>query len=71
MCHDKYLQFCVNDWQDNWARLLPMAEFAHNTWWNESTKISPFKLLMGYCPQAEWAPTLSPVPQVMAWLDQL
>ena len=43
----------------------------HDMWRNKSTRISPFKLLMGYCPQAEWAPTSSPLPQVTKRLDQL
>ena len=61
---EQYLRFYVNDRQDNWVDLLPMAEFAHNTWQNESTRTSPFELLMGYRPAAEWAPTLSSFPQV-------
>ena len=68
---EQYLQFYMNDWQENWAHLLPMVEFAHNTWQNESTRTSPFELLMGYRPQAEWAHTLSPVPQVTLQLEQL
>ena len=43
----------------------------HNTWQNESTQTSPFDLLMGYHPQAEWAPISSPVPQVTTCLEQL
>jgi len=27
---DQYLQLFVNEWQDNWYDLLPMAEFQHN-----------------------------------------
>ena len=68
---EQYLRFYVNDRQDNWADLLPMAEFAHNTWRNESTRKSPFKLLMGFRPAAEWAPTLSSFPQVTLRLEQL
>ena len=68
---EQYLQFYVNDRQDNWADLLPMAEFAHNTWQNESTRKSPFELLMGFRLSAEWAPTLSSFPQVTLRLEQL
>ncbi len=40
--------------QDNWADLLPIAQFAHNSWPNATTKSSPFKLLMGSEPRTTW-----------------
>jgi hypothetical protein len=57
--------------QGNWAQLLPIAEFAHNSWRNESTGQSPFDLLMGYHPRAEWTAVTSPIPQVTLRLDQI
>ena len=48
-----------------------MAEFAFNSWRNESTKKSPFEVLMGYNPRAEWATVSSPVPQVTHRLEQI
>ena len=29
---EQYLQFWVNEWQDNWVAYLPLAEFTHNNW---------------------------------------
>ena len=29
---EQYLRFWVNHHQDNWRQLLPMAEYAHNSW---------------------------------------
>jgi hypothetical protein len=54
----------------NWAFYLPLAEFAHNSWRNESTGQTPFEVLMGYSPRAEWTTTPSPIPQVTLRLDQ-
>jgi hypothetical protein len=46
----KYLcMFCGKD-QDNWAKLLPIAEFAYNSHVHLASKASPFKLLYGYQP---------------------
>jgi hypothetical protein len=68
---EQYLRFYVDAKQGNWAQLLPIAEFAHNAWRNKSTGQSPFDLLMGYHPRAEWTAVTSPIPQVMLWLDQI
>jgi hypothetical protein len=68
---EQYLQFYVDAKQGNWAQLLPIAEFTHNSWRNESTGQSPFNLLMGYHPRAEWTAVTSPIPQVTLRLDQI
>ena len=64
----QYLQFWVNHHQDNWQQLLPMAECAHNSWRNETTKMTPYQTLMGYNPAADWRPINATVPaQSHAW----
>jgi hypothetical protein len=68
---EQYLRFYVDSKQGNWAQLLPIAEFAHNSWRNESTGQSPFDLLMGYHPRAEWTTVASPIPQVTLRLEQI
>ena len=68
---EQFLRFYANARQNNWARFLPLAEFAFNSWRNESTKKSPFELLMGYNPKAEWTVISSPVPQVTHRLEQI
>jgi len=35
----------------NWAMLLPMAEYTHNSWRHKVTKVSLHKLLLGFEPQ--------------------
>jgi hypothetical protein len=54
---EQYLQFWVNEQQDDWAQYLPLAEFTHNNWPNELTCESPFHILMGYHPCADWSGT--------------
>jgi hypothetical protein len=53
----------VNTQQDNWEPYLPIAEFAHNSWRNETTRQTPFSILMGYEPRADISnvPTSIPV----------
>ena len=50
---EQYLRFWVDHQQTNWHHYLPLAEFTHNSWKNESTGQSPFEVLMGYSPRAE------------------
>jgi hypothetical protein len=57
--------------QTNWAPYLPIAQFAHNNWPSGTTQKSPFFLLMGYNPCADWTSVPSPLPQVTLRLEQL
>ena len=43
-----YLQAFVNSEQNDWARLLPMSEFAYNNTKNASTGHTPFEFNYGY-----------------------
>ena len=45
-----YLRAFINFKQNNWARLLLMAEFAYNNTKNASTSYTPFELNCGYYP---------------------
>jgi hypothetical protein len=67
---EQFFRFYIDVDQKNWAFYLPLAEFAHNSWRNESTGHSPFDVLMGYNPRAEWTTAPSPIPQVTLRLDQ-
>ena len=61
---EQYLRFWVDHQQTNWHHYLPLAEFAHNSWKNESTGQSPFEILMGYSPRAEIFDVTSAIPTV-------
>ena len=41
---DQYLQLFVNEWQDDWYDLLPMAELQYNNHVYTTTQQSPFLL---------------------------
>ena len=51
---EQFLRFYVNAKQNNWAQFLSLAKFAFNSWRNESTKKSPFELLIGYNPSVDY-----------------
>ena len=44
---EAYLQAFVNFEQNDWGKILPMAEFAHNNAKNASTGYTPFELNCG------------------------
>ena len=47
---EQYLRIYCNYQQDNWSRLLPLAEFAYNNAPNVTTGVSPFFANKGYNP---------------------
>lgn len=47
---ETYLRCYTNYEQNNWAKLLPMAQFAYNTSLQESIKTTPAYALFGYTP---------------------
>ena len=47
---EAYLQAFINFEQNDWARLLPIAEFAYNNAKNASIGHTPFELNCGYYP---------------------
>jgi hypothetical protein len=67
---EQYLCFWVHEQQDNWAQYLPLAEFAHNNWTNESMRESPFHILMGYHLRADYSGVPSTIPHVTTRLEQ-
>ena len=48
---EQYLWVYTNYQQDNWAMLLPMAEFTYNNAMNTTTGVSPFFTNKGYHPE--------------------
>jgi hypothetical protein len=52
--------------------LLPLAQFVHNSWPSEVTKMTPFDLLMGYTPKLWQTKTVSTLLDIMwhkEWLQ--
>lgn len=48
---EAYLRAFTGDTQDDWASLLPLAEFAYNNSEHTSTGVSPFFMVMGKNPR--------------------
>ena len=57
---EAYLQAFVNFEQNNWAQLLPVAEFAYNNAKNASIGYTFFKLNCGYHPRVSYEEDLDP-----------
>ncbi len=55
-----YLRAFLNWEQDDWARLLPMTEFAYNNTKNTSTGHTPFELNCGYHPRVFFEEDIDP-----------
>ena len=58
-----YLCAFVNWEQNDWAMLLPMAEFAYNNSKNASTGHTPFELNYGYYPRMLYEEKVDPRSQ--------
>jgi hypothetical protein len=52
---EQYARIFTNFHQNNWRRLLPLAQFAFNAWPNATTKKAPFELIMGHIPRVHQA----------------
>ena len=49
---ETYLRLFASNKPEEWSKLLPMAEFAHNSATHSVTQKTPFSLMMGYEPRA-------------------
>jgi hypothetical protein len=47
---EQYTRIFMDFHQTNWCCLLPLAQFAFNSWPNATTKKAPFELIMGHIP---------------------
>ncbi len=57
---ETYLRTFVNQEQDDWAKLLPMAEFAYNNAKNATTGHTPLQLNCGYHPRVSFEEDIDP-----------
>jgi hypothetical protein len=61
---EQYLWVYGNFQQNDWASLLPLAQFVHNAWPSKVTKMTPFDLLMGHTPNVWQTKTTSTLPDL-------
>ncbi len=57
---ESYLKVFVNWEQNDWVRLLPIAEFVYNNTKNASTGHTPFELNCGYHPKISFKEDVNP-----------
>jgi len=57
---DQFLRLFVNEQQDNWYDLLPIAEFQHNNYIHSATQQPPFLLNTGQIPCMGFEPRQDP-----------
>ena len=53
---EQYLRCYIDYGQTNWVKLLPMAQFAYNSSFQETIKMTPFEANYSYCPAAYHEP---------------
>ena len=68
---EDYLRQFVSGRQNNWSALLPIAEFAHNSWKHEHTNHSPHELITGINPTVSFSVPEDPVPAAQDRLKEL
>jgi hypothetical protein len=61
---EQYLYIYGNFQQNDWVNWLPLAQFVHNLWLNETTKQTPFDLLMGHTPTVWQAEKKGKMPAI-------
>jgi len=54
---DQFLRLFVNEWQNDWYDLLPIAEFQHNNHVHSATQQPPFLLDTGRIPHMGFEPS--------------
>ena len=57
---EQYLRAYCNFEQDDWVRLLPVAEFSYNNAKHATTSTSPFEANLGYRPRMSWDEEIDP-----------
>ena len=68
---EQYLRSWTTGRQNNWAKLLPLAEYAYNTWKHNVTRRSPHELLLGFKPQVHIKFMPTNVPSLIDRVTQL
>jgi hypothetical protein len=60
--------------RNNWALLLPLVQYVHNSWENAMTGYTPFELLISHTPGVHASREVMAVPEVekrQEWLEHI
>jgi hypothetical protein len=69
---EQYLRHYLNEKQDNWVELLPIAQYAYNSATSEPTGVTPFEALFGRTPTIyhEPLPDEKPAANAQRWTQE-
>ena len=68
---EQYLRPWTASQPMSWSKILPIAEFTHNSWRHDATQKSPHELLIGTKPQVILKHLESPTPAAETHLKLL
>ena len=68
---EQYLRPWTSSQPHDWAWILPIAEFAHNSWKHDATKFTLHELLIGTRPLVNIKLLEDQVPQALDRLKEL
>jgi hypothetical protein len=68
---EQYLHPWTSSQPHIWARMLPIAKYAHNSWTHDGTQQTPHYLLTGHTPQVNVQLIKEHVPVVTDWIKEL
>src|SRR5580692_6679880 len=68
---EQYLRPWSTAWQDNWADMLPIAEYTHNSWKHKGTQLTPHELLIGIKPQVDVQEITDDIPAAKQRLEEM
>ena len=69
---EQYLRFYCDYGQENWSKLLPMAQFVLNCRYHSSINATPFQIMLGFTPKWNRNPSLHPdIPAAKEATDAL
>jgi transposase InsO family protein len=68
---EQYLHPWTSNQPHIWARMLPMAKYAHNSWTHDGTRQAPHYLLTGHTPQVNIELINEHVPAAMDRIKEL
>jgi hypothetical protein len=68
---EQYLRPWTSSQPHIWAKMLPIAEYTHNSWTHDGTRQTPHYLLMGHTPQINIQLIEEHVPAAMDQIKEL
>jgi transposase InsO family protein len=68
---EQYLRIYGNEHQNNWTRYLPITQYTHNSWKNQTTGFTPFELIIGMTPKSHQPLHIHQMPALVGRVKQV